>query len=263
MEEEVLKPLIPRFERIINRTLERERVTGAAIGIVRDQELVWSLGFGYADLATDRVPDADTLFRCGSITKTLTATAIMQLRDEGKLAIDDPIARYIPEFRAVKARFSRPENVTIRRLLTHTSGLMGEGPNNGWENLEFPPIEEMVAALGQAEIVIEPETQYKYSNLGFALLGEVISRVSGQRYCDYIQRNLLETLGMNGSGLSLTDSMRPRMATGYTIRVLEGEPQIAPHPETAWMGCRGFALLVGERSREVDFIPIPNQSGSA
>ena len=254
MEEEVLKPLIPRFERIINRTLERERVTGAAIGVVRDQELVWSLGFGYADLATDRVPDADTLFRCGSITKTLTATAIMQLRDEGKLAIDDPIARYIPEFGAVKARFSRPENVTIRRLLTHTSGLMGEGPNNGWENLEFPPIEEMVAALGQAEIVIEPETQYKYSNLGFALLGEVISRVSGQRYCDYIQRNLLETLGMNGSGLSLTDSMRPRMATGYTIRVLEGEPQIAPHPKLhGWDAAGSLYSSVNDLAKWISF----------
>ena len=200
MEDQVLKPLIPKLEGVINRTLERERVPGAAIGIVRDQELVWSRGFGYADLASDRAPDADTLFRCGSITKTFTATAIMQLRDDGKLGIDDPIVRHIPEFGAVKTRFGTPENVTIRRLLTHTSGLMGEGPNNGWEKLEFPPIEEMVAALGRTEIVIEPESQYKYSNLGFALLGEVIRRVSGQPYADYIQRNLLEPLGMNGSG---------------------------------------------------------------
>ncbi|MGO9604587.1 MAG: serine hydrolase domain-containing protein [Candidatus Binataceae bacterium] len=229
MEDQVLKPLVPKLEGIVNRTLERERVPGAAIGIVRDQELVWSRGFGYADLARDRVPDADTLFRCGSITKTFTATAIMQLCDDGKLGIDDPIVRYIPEFSAVKTRFGTPGGVTIRRLLTHTSGLMGEGPNNGWEKLEFPPIEDMVAALGRTEIVIEPESQYKYSNLGFALLGEVIRRISGQQYADYMQRNLLEPLGMNGSGLSLTDSMRPRMATGYTIRTVEGEPQIAPH----------------------------------
>jgi len=201
MEDQVLKALVPKFEGIVNRTLERERVPEAAIGVVRDQELVWSHGFGYADFASDRVPDADTLFRCGSITKTFTATAIMQLRDDGKLGIDDSIVSHIPEFGAVKARFSRPENVTIRGLLTHTSGLMGEGPNNGWEKLEFPPIEDMVAALVQTEIVIEPESQYKYSNLGFALLGEVISRVSGQQYADYIQRNLLEPLGMNASGV--------------------------------------------------------------
>jgi D-alanyl-D-alanine carboxypeptidase len=231
MEDSILKPLIPQLEGIIDRTLERERVPGAAIGIVHDQEHVWSRGFGYADLASDRFPTADTLFRCGSITKTFTATAILQLRDEGKLAIDDPLVRYIPEFGAVKARFGKPQDVTIRRLLTHTSGLAGEGPNNGWEKLEFPPIEDMVAALGRTEILIEPETQYKYSNLGYALLGEVIARVSGRRYPDYIQRNLLEPLEMNDSGFHLTDSMRAQMATGYTICTTEGEPQVAPHPK--------------------------------
>jgi D-alanyl-D-alanine carboxypeptidase len=230
MEDPILKPLLSKLEGIINRTLERERTPGAAIGIVREQELVWSRGFGYADLASDRAVDADTLFRCGSITKTFTATAIVQLRDEGKLGIDDPILRYIPEFARVKARFGTPEDVTIRRLLMHTSGLMGEGPNNGWETLEFPPIEDMVAALERTEIVIEPESQYKYSNLGFALLGEIVARISGEPYADYIQHNLLEPLGMNGSGLRLSDAMRPRMATGYTIRTAEGEPEIAPHP---------------------------------
>ncbi len=230
MEDSIVKPLIPRLEAIIDRTLERERVPGAAIGIVRDQEHLWSRGFGYADLASDRFPNADTVFRCGSITKTFTATAIMQLRDEGKLGIDDPLVRYIPEFGAVKARFGKPQEVTIRRLLTHTSGLAGEGPNNGWEKLEFPPIDDMVAALGRTEIVIEPESQYKYSNLGYALLGEVIARVGGQPYADYIQRNLFEPLGMDDSAFHLTDPMRPRMATGYTIRIAEGEPQIAPHP---------------------------------
>ncbi len=88
----------------------------------------------------------------------------------------------------------------------------------------------MVAALGRTEIVIEPESQYKYSNLGYALLGEVIARVSGQPYADYVQRNLLDPLGMNDSGFHLPDPMRLRMATGYTIRTAEGEPQIAPHP---------------------------------
>ena len=140
MEDQILKPLLPKLEGVVNRTLERERVPGAAIGIVRDQELVWSRGFGYADFATDRVPDADTLFRCGSITKTFTATAIMQLRDESKLAIDDPVASYIPEFGTVRARFSRPENVTIRRLLTHTSGLMGKVRTMVGRNWSFPPL---------------------------------------------------------------------------------------------------------------------------
>jgi D-alanyl-D-alanine carboxypeptidase len=230
MEDPVVKSLIPELETIINRTLERERVPGAAIGIVRDQEMVWSRGFGYADLASDRPMDTDTLFRCGSITKTFTATAIVQLRDEGKLSIDDPIVRYIPEFGAVKARYGTPDQVTFRRLLTHTSGLSGEGPDNGWERLEFPAIEEMIAALPRTEILIEPETQYKYSNLGFALMGEAIRRISAMPYADYVQHNILQPLGMNGSGFALSEAMRLRMATGYTVRWLEGEPPVAPHP---------------------------------
>ncbi len=116
MGDPILKPMIPKLEEIIDRTLERERVPGAAIGIVRDQEHVWSRGFGYADLASDRFPDAATVFRCGSITKTFTATAIMQLREEGKLGIDDPLVRHIPELGAVQARFGKPQDVTIRRL---------------------------------------------------------------------------------------------------------------------------------------------------
>lgn len=230
MEDQVVKALVPKLEGIIVRTLERDRVPGAAVGIVRDQDLVWNMGFGYADLASDRAMDSDTLFRCGSITKTFTATAIMQLRDDGKLRLDDPIVRYLPEFAAVKARSGAADEVTFRRLLTHTSGLSGEGPDNGWERLEFPPIEEMIAALPRTEILIEPETQYKYSNLGFALMGEVIARISGMPYASYIQRNILQPLGMNGSGFALTDAMRSRMATGYTIRWLEGEPPVAPHP---------------------------------
>ncbi len=222
MEDSILKPLIPQLEGIIDRTLERERVPGAAIGIVHDQEHVWSRGFGYADLASDRFPTADTLFRCGSITKTFTATAILQLRDEGKLAIDDPLVRYIPEFGAVKARFGKPQDVTIRRLLTHTSGLAGEGPNNGWEKLEFPPIEDMVAALGRTEILIEPETQYKYSNLGHGMLLRRSDRASsGRRYPDYIQRNLLELAGDERQWVSsdrLDAALKWRPATRFARR---------------------------------------------
>src|SRR5579862_247718 len=138
MEDPIIKSLAPKIEGIIVRWLDRELVPGAAIGIVRGDDLVYARGFGYADLANDRAIDADTIFRCGSITKTFTATAIMQLRDEGKLDLDEPIARAIPEFAAVKARAGSVDKVTFRRLLMHTSDLSGEGPNNGWERLEFP-----------------------------------------------------------------------------------------------------------------------------
>jgi len=254
MEDQVVKSLAAKLDGIVVRWLERELVPGAAIGVVRDQDLVWARGFGYAELesdsASDRAMAADTIFRCGSITKTFTATAIMQLRDEGRLDLDDPIARVIPEFAAVKARHGAVDKVTFRRLLLHTSGLAAEGPDNGWERLEFPSIEGMIAALPRTEILIEPDTQYKYSNLGFALLGEAIARISGMPYADYVERKLLRPLGMNASGFALTDAMRAKMATGYTIRPIEGAPPLAPHPAlNGWSAAGALYSSVNDLAR--------------
>jgi CubicO group peptidase (beta-lactamase class C family) len=226
----ILKEFVPKLEAKTRQIMACQRVIGAAVGIVRDQELAWTQGFGFADIATERAPDENTVFRCGSITKTFTAAALMQLRDETRIYLDAPIVRYIPEFSAAKSRFGAIEDVTIRRLLTHHSGLVGEGPVNGWETQQFPMIEEIIAALPRTEIVIEKDTGFKYSNLAFALLGEVVARVSLVPYVDYVRRNLFEPLGMNASDLEPTHSIRDRMATGYTICPLEDQPKVAAHP---------------------------------
>jgi len=266
MEDPIVKSLAPKFEGAIIGWLDRELVPGAAIGIVRGDELVYARGFGYADLESERAMDADTIFRCGSITKTFTATAIMQLRDEGKLDLDEPLLRFIPEFAAVKARAGSVEKVTLRRLLMHTSGLAAEGPNNGWERLEFPSIEGMLAALPQTEILIEPDSQYKYSNLGFALMGEAIARVSKMPYAEYIQRNILAPLAMSSSGFALTDATAPRMATGYTIRALEGAPPVAPHPALqGWTAAGALYSSVNDLARWIALqfrIAAPARAGA-
>ncbi|MBI2861622.1 MAG: beta-lactamase family protein, partial [Chloroflexi bacterium] len=195
-----------------------------AVGIVRDQELAWSAGFGFADIETERRPDEHTLFRVGSITKTFTATAIMQLYDEGKLRLDDPIVRYLPEFAAVRNRFGQVEDVTFRRLLTHHSGLVGEAPLGYWETLDFPTMEEILATLPQIEVVIEPDSAFKYSNLAFFLLGEVVTRLSGRPYIDYVRTEILEPIGMTSSTFKMTDRLRPRTAVGYDPHPYEDNP---------------------------------------
>src|SRR5262245_42728058 len=128
MSDPILDAVMPKLHDRISQLVAQHRLPGVAVGIVHDQELVWSAGFGFADLAMERRPDEHTLFRVGSITKTITAAALMQLRDAGKLQLDDPIVRFLPEFAAVRTRFGTVEDVTLLRLLTHRSGLMGEPP---------------------------------------------------------------------------------------------------------------------------------------
>lgn len=224
----ILTRIAPKIEEKIGRLIAKHRVVGAACGIVLDQELVWSAGFGFADLASGRPPDRDTIFRVGSITKTFTAAALMKLRDKGLLSADDPIARFIPEFKSVKAKFGTIEDITLRRLMAHHSGLMTEAPLEHWTTLEFPTIDQVLATLPQAEIVVAPDSEFKYSNLGYSLLGEVIARVSKTPYVDYIQREILDPLGMRTSGFEVSEQMRPNLAIGYQLGSFTDEPMIAP-----------------------------------
>lgn len=235
----LLDSVLPRIDARMAELANRYRVPGLAVGLVRNQRLAWHKGYGFADFATERRPDENTLFRVGSITKTLTATAIVQLRDAGRLRLDDPIARHIPEFSAVRNPFGSVEDVTLRRLLTHRSGLVGEPPLGQWERLAFPSIEEIVAALPRISVAIAPDSAFKYSNLAFTLLGEVVARISGRPYVEYVQQEILTPLGMTSSTFSLTDAHRPRMATGYLASFFADLPEPAPHPLIAGMASAG------------------------
>lgn len=200
----------------IHQLLVKHRVVGLGCGLVLDQDLVWSKGFGLTDLENpNSVPDENTVFRCGSITKTFTAAAIVRLYDQGKLSLDDPIFSYIPEFRAVKVNRGSLEEVTLRRLLTHRSGLMCEAPLDHWTTFKFPTAEDLVGALRNVAVVLKPDSQFKYSNLGYSLLGEVVARVSGVPYREFVREEILKPLAMNATGFELTGAMRSRAAVGY------------------------------------------------
>lgn len=209
-------------------------VPGAAIGVVRDGELAAFDGLGVADLSSGATITPHTLFRVASITKTVTATAIMQLRDGGKLDLDDPLVRHLPEFGAVRARRGSVEQVTFRRLLAHHSGLIGDPLGDCWDKNEFPSPSQILSDLPQTEVVLEPDRAYKYSNLGYALMGEVIARLTGRDCLDYLREAILEPLGMASSVFELTDSLRPRLATGYDA--VSNEDRLEPMPATSIHG---------------------------
>ncbi len=123
---DVINRAMMRLEREIEQKLYEERVVGASFGLVYDQDLVWTLNYGLARWETGQPPDSDTLFRIDSNTKTFTGTAILQLRDEGKLDLGDPLVEYIPEFEGALVRHGSVRDVTLRRMLTHRAGLNGE-----------------------------------------------------------------------------------------------------------------------------------------
>ena len=238
----IVASVMARIDSRVRQIMAEQGVPGIALGIVHDQTVAWKGGFGFADIASARAMDAETICGVASITKTFTATAIVQLRDEGKLRLDDPIVRHIPEFKAVPSRFGANEEVTLRRLLTHRAGLVGESPDGHWSNLEFPSMQETLAMLARCEVVIEPDSAFKYCNLAFALLGEVVERVSGRPYRDYVMENILAPLGMTSSGFDIA-ARRERVATGYMPERYQDVPTVAPDPPT-----RGYEAAAGLRT---------------
>ena len=150
-----------RLPECLERRVERDHLPGLVAGVVVDQELVWSQGFGRADLDSPRPGDAQTLHRVASITKTLTTAAILQLRDAGKLGLDDPLAEHLPEFSEARARAGTVAGVTLRRMLCHHAGLTTESPLPSRDALGFPTREALVAALPRLDVDIPHDAAFK------------------------------------------------------------------------------------------------------
>lgn len=216
--------------------VRQNRLPGAALGVIYDGRVAWFGGIGFADAAERRAPESTTLYRIASITKTFTGTAIMQLRDEGRLHLDDPAVTYLPELRGAASPFGAIETLTIRRMLSHESGLQGDPPGTDWT---VPTYEGIVARnlerIAEIGVKIPPNTQQKYSNLAYQLLGEVVARVGGMPYVEYLRDRILEPLGMLSTAFEpLSAGLRSRTATGYARRFLSDELALPPGPPLVW-----------------------------
>jgi CubicO group peptidase (beta-lactamase class C family) len=201
-------------------------------GILHDQELVWARGFGLASLERREPATPDTLYRIASITKLFTATALLQLRDAGKLRLDDPLAAHLPWFGIQPAQADAPA-ITIRHLLTHAAGLPREAPFPYWADGRFPTGAEIRESVGRQRAVLPPDVRWKYSNLGLTLAGEVVAAASGQPYAAYVRERILEPLGMRDTLVESPPPDHPGLAAGYTRRLPGREArERAPHTDT-------------------------------
>jgi CubicO group peptidase (beta-lactamase class C family) len=184
-------------------TEQRQKLApSVAAAVLRDGEVIWESAVGAADVEAKVEATPNTQYRVGSITKTFTAVAIMQLRDAGKLDLEDTLDKH------VEGAAHAP---TIRRLLSHASGLQRETQDDSWLTLRFAPPEELLETLGKAELVLPTGARFHYSNLAFALLGIVVERVSGVSYMDYVRERLFEPLGLK----RMSFDPAPPAAKGY------------------------------------------------
>ncbi|MEX0753839.1 MAG: serine hydrolase domain-containing protein [Actinomycetota bacterium] len=217
-----------RLDSLVARHVAAHGAPGVAAGVVVGDDLAWAAGHGFAELEGASPVDADTLFRVGSITKTLTGTAIVQLRDQGLLRLDDPLVAHVPEFAGATNPWGPIEEVTLRRLLTHEAGLPVEAPTLDWRAGTFPTIDEVVAALDRVELALAPDAGAKYSNLGYQLLGEVVARVAGRPYRSQVREALLDPLGMRRSGFEGELPGEAPRASGHYPRTFTDAPPVSP-----------------------------------
>jgi len=210
------------FDAWCQYTVYNREQPGVSIGIVYDQDLIWAKGYGYADLEKKIPATPKTAYRIASITKLFTATAILQLRDAGKLQLDDPVEKHLNWFH-LNDTFDDSPVITIRHLLTHTSGLPRELNALYWDDMNFPEHGEFIKMFQESSTILPRETELKYSNVGFNALGEVVASASGKPYPDYVRENILEPLGMTGTEVMPRKNM-PTLAKGYGFRI-PGQPR--------------------------------------
>ena len=189
-------------------------IPGVSYGIIIDTSLVYTGCYGYSSLADSTPVKPSTAFRAASMTKSFTALAIVKLRDEGKLGLDDPVQKYLPELKNLKYLTSDAPVLTIRHLLTHTGGLPQDDP---WADRQLETTDdELNASLeGGVSMSNVPGITYEYSNLGYTLLGKVIRAVSGESYQDYIAVNIFKPLGMTSTVWEYGELPDGVMAYGY------------------------------------------------
>ena len=180
--------------------VERERADGEipsiSIAIVEDQKTIYTRAFGHADLAKTRKATPSGVYRVGSITKLFTDIAMMQLVQIGRLELDQPITKYLPDF---KATGKGAENITLRMLMAHRSGLVREAPVGNYIDTSTPNLADTIRSLNDVHVVNQPGTKTQYSNAGIALVGRLLEIYDGRHYPESVRVRMLNPVGMTGS----------------------------------------------------------------
>jgi CubicO group peptidase (beta-lactamase class C family) len=217
-----------RLEPVITQALKEQKMPGFAIGVIENGQLIYSRGFGVMKVGEPSRPiTPQTLFHMASITKPFVATAIMQLVEQGKVDLDAPVIKYVPYFRLKDPRY---KEITVRQMVTHTSG-MPDVTNYYWNKPEYDDgaLERYVRSLEDKTLRWEPGKKFAYSNMAFEVLGDLVAKVSGQSFDDYVDDKILKPVGMKSSTLLYKKADPDKLATGHTKKKGEVVP-VAHYP---------------------------------
>lgn len=211
---EKVKSINQKLHSLMEEYAKEKNIPGIAYGIVVDNELVLSSAVGFLDLAKQTPARTDAAFRIASMTKSFTAMAILKLRDEGKLSLNDPVVKYIPQMEKTTYLTKDASEIDIENLLTMTAGFPEDNP---WGDRQLDEPNQMLLDLINDGLSFSnvPSYQYEYSNTGFAMLGYIVSQVSGKPYQQYIQEEILAPLGMSNSYWEIDEVPKNQLAIGY------------------------------------------------
>jgi CubicO group peptidase (beta-lactamase class C family) len=245
-----LASAFPELDAIAEDEMRRQGLPGIAVGVVIDGELAYARAFGVTDVEKKARPTEDTLYRIGSITKSFTAFALLSLRDEGALSFDDPLTRWLPEAAGLVYPTRDEAPITLRQLLTHTSGLPRDG---AFDYASVPGEAQITRSLAGFALQSAPGAVHRYSNLGFVLLGLVAGRASRSSLREVVGRRVLAPLGMTSSSWDRDALPAARFATGY-----EHGPGGALRPASDWKvgdsgGAGGIYSSVRDMARYAAF----------
>jgi len=209
-----IKAALPVVEKMYKEYAEVNNFPGLAFGVVVDDQVVYADGYGFTDLDRKTKASGKSLFRIASMSKSVTTMAILKLRDEGKLRLDDPASRYIPALKSMPLITKDSPPITIRNLMTHTAGFPEDNP---WGDRQLDTKDEQLIQLLDNGLSNSnaPGVQYEYSNLGFAMLGKIIGKVSGISYQQYITDHIFKPLGMNNTVWEYAKAPAELLAHGY------------------------------------------------
>jgi len=235
---------LPGIAEKLQPFIDNNEITGAVTEVVTKDKIIHREAIGLMDRETNKPMTEDALFWIASMTKPITGTAILILQEEGKLSIDDPVARHLPEFANLKTPSGKPANLTLKHLLTHSSGL-GEATRD--EQLKAKNLAELVPHFLDKKMQFEPGAKWSYCQSGINTLGRIIEVASGKSYDAFVRERILEPLGMKDTTFYPTPEQQKRLARTYRRDAKTG--QLTPAT---------LAFFGGKKLEETDRVPLAN-----
>ncbi len=267
-DERTFEAALGEFRKLHHVEMRRARIAGSSFYFVRDGRVIAADHLGEQDADAHVPVDAQTIYHWASITKTMTGIAIMQLRDRGRLSLDDPIVRYVPELARVHNPFGDTGGITIRQLMSHSAGFRGgtwPWRDQEWQPFEPPSWAQLEAMLPYTEVQFRPGTRFSYSNPGIVYLGQLIERLTGEDFEVYVDKNILRPLGMHASFFDRTPPhLLQHRSHSYHVRdgrrvaapfdvdtgvTVSNGGLNAPLPDMA----RYVAFLIGDPARQAEY----------